>query len=356
MGGIFSSPSSNVKPDDTLKFDENKKPFAQTAVPLVLCYSYIGTDYHGLQQNPEQKTIEEDLLHVLIDSKLINSDVIFALNRIRWSQASRTDAGVHAAAQVLTFDAQFSNGLKVSQVLPLIQSKLPKNSPICFWSVITVGRQFNAQKYAEFRQYNYLMPLYALNNYSISEINQKILPFFVGEKNYHNYTRKVSYNNPSALRKITDFSISDPFDVNGEKYVLWYIRGNSFMINQIRKMLATVLSIAHNVLTIDQLKDTFTETKWALPRLPGEGLFLNKVEYPGFVKSAGKRKEFSANGKNVEFDHVRGDIEKWKTKVLYPHIAKLVSKKDIFNLWIKDVLLNFPPHLIADEPKYHREK
>ncbi|KAH0787382.1 tRNA pseudouridine synthase family protein [Histomonas meleagridis] len=343
MGIFFSKPQESTSE----KKKEQNKPVlvpGQSHVPLVLCYSYIGTGYHGLQQNKGQKTIESDLFHALINSYLIRPGVIANLNKIKWNEASRTDAGVHCCAQVLSFNARFFVGLKTKDVPALINSNLPQGSTIVVWKAIDVGRHFQAQKFAEYRKYLYLMPLYALgDNPDFDFIKNQVLPEFIGEKNYHNYTRGVSPTNPSAMRTITHFSFSDPFDLEGEQYILWTIRGKSFMINQIRKMLATVLSCAFGLLSIEDLRKTFTATKWALPRLPGDGLMLDRVEYPGFKRNAAKTPEFANPNKDVEFEIVRPQIEKWKSDVLFPHIASIVKQEDTFRVWIRDVLLPYPP-------------
>ncbi|OHT15517.1 tRNA pseudouridine synthase A, mitochondrial [Tritrichomonas foetus] len=355
MGGFFSVPNKVDEEEEQSTIENKSYDYTgQTAVPIVICYSYIGTGYHGLQQNLDQKTIERDLLKVIVDSDLIDPDMIKYLSKIRWSQASRTDAGVHSAAQVVSFNSHFPPGMKLHQVLNLLNSKNEFPSNIWFRSVISVGNQFNAQKYAEYRKYHYLMPLSAFRDSNLNDIKEKVLPLFIGDKNFHNYTRKVSFNNPSAIRTITDFDISEPFEISGEKYVLWLIRGKSFMINQIRKMIATVLAVSYKVLTIEQLERTFSAEKWALARLPGEGLFLDKVEYPGFMSAARKRKDFEGSDKDVEFGNVRGEIEKWKKEVLFPHIAKLVKENDVFNNWIQNVLLLYPPHPASEESKYQK--
>lgn len=364
MGNTNSSPKDeNLQEPKPVKDQNHHVSSIKTAnkassVPLVICYSYIGTGYHGLQLNLQQKTIEKDLLNILVDSKLIGPDAIKSLNKIKWKEGSKTDSGVHSAAQILTFNAHFTPGLKLKDVLPIMKSKTPKDVPIYFWSVISVGNNFNAHIYAEHRQYNYLMPLSTFGDCDLNYLREKIFPLFVGRHNFHNYSKKISSDNVSAFKTITDFSISEPFDLSpndneddGEPYVLWYIRGNSFLINQIRKMLATVISVAHNLLTIEQLKDTFTDSKWALPRLPGDGLFLNKIEYTNFQQKSKKRKDYSEENKDVEFNSVRLSIEKWKKNILFPHIAKIVKKDDIFNKWVNDCLLKYPPEIIREGNK-----
>ena len=353
MGSFFSSPK-----DENIKTPENNntKPIkyqkpagGQTCVPIVICYAYIGTGYHGLQRNFGLDSIEDKLIEILIASNLLSSESVQFLSKLKWKEASRTDSGVHAAAQVLTLTVPFPKGLKLYDVLHLLETHTPSDSPITFWSVISVSHKFDAQSYAQYRQYNYLMPLSTIGDYPLDSLREKILPYFIGEKNFHNYTKKISATNKSAIRIITDFTVSDPFEVspNGQKYVLFYIRGNSFMLNQIRKMLGTILALTHNLMTFEQLADTFTHNKWNLPRLIGDGLFLNKVEYSNFNEISKTRKDFGAS-RDVEFASMRPSIEYWKKNVLFPHIERLVNENDIFNQWVNDTLLIFPPELKSE--------
>lgn len=360
MGALFSTAKQeSVQNDQEWKtfpvpqYTWNQKDTSK--VPLTVCYSYIGTGYHGLQQNMEMRTIEHDLFYALIACGLMEPNAYRNLSKIRWNEASRTDTGVHACAQVVTFFANFAPFWKVKQVAQMINAHLPKGSTIRVWSAITVGRVFQAQRFAEYRKYNYLLPLHILGTDDLDWVKKDILAKFVGEHNFHNYTKRVSADNPSAVRTITDFDVSEPFDLNGVKYVLFTIRGNSFMMNQIRKTLAMVLACSHKIVPPETIEQTFTMEKWAIPKLPGEGLMLDRVEYPGFRANSQRCENFVSPKKDVEFEANRGDIANWKTNVLFPHIAELVKREQTFEQWLESVLFVYKP-MTAVEMLQLREK
>ena len=354
MGGFFSSPAPE-EPQTEQHAPAHSVPPGQTQVPLVVCYGYIGTGYHGLQQNIDEKTIEKDLFHALIGAGLMKPEAVKNLARVRWNEASRTDTGVHACAQILTFFADFLPGMKVKRVADAINAHLPKDSTIRVWAAITVGRVFQAQRFAEYRKYHYLLPLSALGKKDLEWLRTVVLSKFVGQHNFHNYTKRVSATSPSAIRKIEQFDVSEPFQVCGRDFVLFTIRGNSFMMNQIRKMLAVVLAASYDQIAPETIYQTFSEDKWAIAKLPGEGLMLERVEYPGFRRKAQQNEKFANPKKDVEFEFVRGEIQQWKMDVLFPHIANLIAKEKTFEKWIDDVLKPYPPMTATDMLKLRGE-
>jgi tRNA pseudouridine38-40 synthase len=292
--------------------------------------------------------IENDFFEGLIHTRLVTRDNTANLGRIHWKQASRTDSGVHACAQVLSFYADFPPGMKLKDVTPALNRYFEHRTPIRIWSAISVGSRFQAQRFAQFRKYLYLYPLDRLGPTDLPTIRSVILPAFVGQRNFHNFTKKVSSWNQSAIRTITHFDVSDPFEVSGREFVLFTIRGNSFMMNQIRKMLAVVLALSYNVINLEVLAEIFGETRWALSKLPGEGLMLDRVEYPSFMQNAQKEARFRDPKRDVEFNMVRPEIEAWKRDVLFPHIAALIKESRVFEQWIEKVLLVFPPMTVAE--------
>jgi tRNA pseudouridine(38-40) synthase len=81
-------------------------------MPVAILYSYIGTGLHGLQLNKSVPTIEDFLFLALIDSNLIPDRCARNLNEIKLSEASHTDSGVYAAAQVISCWLTLPRGLR----------------------------------------------------------------------------------------------------------------------------------------------------------------------------------------------------------------------------------------------------
>jgi len=347
MGLGSSSPQQTVDAPKAIipKPPHNDTVINQDLSPIVLFYRYIGTGYYGLQLNPELPSIEGDLFDALIACGLLPPDAKQSLGRIHWNEASRTDAGVHACAQVLTFVTKSAKGIVCGDIPAMINSKLKEGSPIFIMSALSIGRQFQAQKWAEYRRYNYLMPIYAFHQVSKTHfeyLRTQVMPCFIGKKNYHNYTRHMPANSESAYRHITEFSFSEPFKVEGQDFVLFTITGQSFMLNQIRKMLAVVLAASYGQIEPKAISETLSQENWRLNKVPGEGLMLDKVGYPSTMKPSKKRPDRDPK-RDVEFECWRPSIEEWKHTVLFKHIATLMQNEGVYTKWLKDVLAMFPP-------------
>lgn len=352
MGLLFSTTDNTAaKPETPLKYTE----VSPSSTPVIILYSYIGTGYHGLQYcDTGHIAVENFLFDALSRAKLITGG---SSNRgaLHWNQASRTDCGVHAAAQVLSFLVHLPVGGKIRDLPSIINSQMSNDSPIHVIAAASCTKAFNAQKYAEARNYLYLMPLSAFREQTeehLEKVRKECLPLFIGTKNYHNYTKRITPTSPSAIRTILDFTVSSPFKLHGKQFVLFKIYGKSFMMNQIRKMLSSVLSFSHGLLNVEDIKRTFTEERWALSKVPGDGLLLDKVEYTSTRARLGS--ECNQASKDPEFTSYRDEVERWKTNILYPHISKLMIDNNIYSQWLKCVLYEFPPCPQSD-PRSNRK-
>jgi tRNA U38,U39,U40 pseudouridine synthase TruA len=77
------------------------------------------------------------------------------------------------------------------------------------------------------------------------------------------------------------------------------MHGKSFTMNQIRKML--VVAVARGVFEADGIDQTFGTERWAILKLPGDGLMLDKVEYTAQMRVSQRTGEFVWPMKNIEF-------------------------------------------------------
>ena len=76
---------------------------------------YDGTDFHGFQQQAEQRTVQGEVEAAI--------GRISGSGRVVVSAAGRTDSGVHASGQVIAFDLEWRHG--VAKLLRAINAQLP---------------------------------------------------------------------------------------------------------------------------------------------------------------------------------------------------------------------------------------
>jgi tRNA pseudouridine38-40 synthase len=257
-------------------------PASQSPVLVILCYGYIGTDYSGLQFNPKSRTVESDLIHAMTPCKLIPPSMIHNKSQTQWIQDSRTAKGVHCCSQILSFQCRLPNGICISDLPKILTANLPPDSSVRFWGALSWPSQFNSQRLAEAFRYSYLAPFQVIGESAYDFVKRDVMPQFVGQHNFHNYTKHVSSMNPSAVRTVHEFSLSAPFCVRRTMFVLFTIRGNAFMLNQIRKMIGTVVAIVKGAVAFER-----------------EGLFLEGIEYATFLRAQNPRGV--AHSRDIEF-------------------------------------------------------
>jgi tRNA pseudouridine38-40 synthase len=105
---------------------------------------YNGAKYYGSQYQPNKLTIEGVLKEAIVKI-LKNKD-------IKTIFSGRTDAGVHAKGQVLTFKTE--NNIPDKKLKIAINNLLPKNIYVKEVEKVDIG--FNPRKFATSREYRYL--------------------------------------------------------------------------------------------------------------------------------------------------------------------------------------------------------
>src|SRR5438128_1085465 len=111
-------------------------------VKIALVVAYDGTDFRGFARQPHGRTVQGLLEEAL--SQLLRVP-------IRTVGAGRTDAGVHAAGQVVSFDAP--QALDLSWLAGRLNRRL--GPEISIRSAAEVSTSFDARHSARRREYEY---------------------------------------------------------------------------------------------------------------------------------------------------------------------------------------------------------
>ncbi|XP_017035647.1 pseudouridylate synthase 1 homolog isoform X1 [Drosophila kikkawai] len=258
--------------------------------------SYCGANYYGMQRNPGMQTIEEELFKAMLKHKWITEDSFEQVQIACFQRAARTDKGVSAARQVCS--------VKLPEELDLeaFNADLPKQ--IRLFGVERVTKGFNAKDQCNARTYTYTLPTMAFasceekiedlhDTFRLSpELLEKVretLKLYEGTKNFHNFTSKKNFLDPSSKRFIMSFTSSEPFQSpQGIEFVTLKVKGQSFMLHQIRKMVGLAIAIVRGNTTTESLERALTEERLDLPMAPGLGLVLDTVHYERYNDRYGK--------------------------------------------------------------------
>jgi len=234
--------------------------------------SYDGTEFHGWQRQPDKKTIQgtlEDSLAKITQKKI---NVI---------GAGRTDAGVHARAQVANFKANLR--MDDDELLRALNSLLPQDIRIS--SLVRTAPDFHARKMARSKIYQYrilhspkISPFivrYVLHWPSALNVNlmKKAAPLFIREADF---TAFSSNRLLDPIRTITRSEIKKTGDE-----IIYTVEANGFLRYMVRTIVGTLLEAGKGKLSPEQIEDLFRKNKRSLasPTAPAKGLCLIEVNY-----------------------------------------------------------------------------
>lgn len=127
----------------------------QQRVALVI--QYLGTRFHGWQRQPHHRSVQEEI-ETTLESVLQRS--------VTLQGAGRTDAGVHAAAQVAHFDAP--KMIPAHRWADILNHRLPED--IVIRASVAVDASWHARFSALWRRYRYTI-------YTESRPNLFVRPF-----------------------------------------------------------------------------------------------------------------------------------------------------------------------------------
>lgn len=247
---------------------------------IVLIIEYDGRRYYGFQWQKDLPTIQAEL-----------ESAIWKLTaeRKRVIAASRTDAGVHARGQVVSFRTDSS--LPSQTFVKALNYYLPDD--IAVKAASRVDDDFNVRRDALSREYVYRIlnvstraPLAegfvyrVANNLNINIMN-KASRLLEGEHNVSSFISSLSgVKNP--LRTIYKAEVTKEGDV-----VAFRMVANSFLLHQIRNTVGSLIKVGQGKMTIEEFNNIIEARTPGLagPAVPACGLCLTKVNYPDNLES-----------------------------------------------------------------------
>lgn len=307
-------------------------------------------NFFPFNRNPGVRTVEEELEKVLFKHGLISPCNYGVLQKISWSRASRTDKKVSAAMNLVSCKLHYYEGKPMQEIIENLNKDLDIHE-IKIISLIEVSGSFDAKECSNNREYHYILPAFCLQPKLLEEENkkkegeayspytfkispefkekiQKFCSVFRGTKRYHNYTRKLTFNSSEAQRVIYEVTCNELFEVNGVQYIKFKLVGQSFLYNQIRKMIGMIIDVIRENKTIESFEESFTNKIIITPKAPAEGLYLYKIDYSKYNTKKTQKKN---NIEVKEEDQKRIDefSESLKQKV---HESEAVEK--VFSKWL----------------------
>jgi tRNA pseudouridine38-40 synthase len=220
-----------------------------------LKFGYFGRDFSGYARQPDLRTIEGDIINALEKSKIIDD---LADGRLR--VASRTDSGVSALGNVLTFDSKF----RENEIIQALNAHL---EDIWFYGIHVVNDEFNP-RHAKERWYRYY-----LNDtgFDIKRIRESA-ELFLGTHNFSNFA-KLEGGDPHRTINSIDISSHD-------NLIICDFKAQGFLWHMIRRLVHAMWEVERGKITRDDIKSALSgDQKFDFGLASPEPLILMDVVY-----------------------------------------------------------------------------
>lgn len=153
---------------------------------------------------------------------------------------------------------------------------------------------------------------------------QTALNQYNGTNNFHNYTIHKTHKDPSAKRHIKSFIVNPkPIQIGDTEWLSLKVHGQSFMMHQIRKMVAMAVLCVRCAAPVDRIKQSYGPTRISIPKAPGLGLLLERPVFETYSLKA----QNSFGKEPLNFDKYEKEIEEFKHKQIYTRIWDTEEKE-----------------------------
>ena len=236
---------------------------------------YDGTSFYGSQKQNDFRTVQGTFERVL--KKIHNRN-------IKTEFASRTDAGVHASSQVVSFFSERSSTCE--EWASALNFYLPNDISVNY--CCSVDDNFDVRRDAKEREYVYKI----YSNSSISPLIDRYSEHYIGDidvlklasaaklfEGKHDFLSFVGRSAPkdrSSVREIRKVSC----EKNGNNTSIRFY-GQSFLYQQVRRMVGALILVLKNKLSNQQLAEALSNpVRGTINNLPSsKGLCLSSIKY-----------------------------------------------------------------------------
>ncbi|KAL5882789.1 tRNA pseudouridine synthase 1 [Pyricularia oryzae] len=163
---------------------------------------------------------------------------------------------------------------------------------------------------------------------------QAALDKYVGTHNFHNYTILKKFTDSSAKRHIKSFKVNpEPIQIGETEWVSLKVHGQSFMMHQIRKMVAMAVLTVRCGVPLDRITQSYEAKRISIPKAPGLGLLLERPVFENYsyraVQTLGKEP--------LNFDKYEDEIEAFKRAHIYQRMWDVEEQENIFHTFFNQI-------------------
>ncbi|EJD07283.1 pseudouridine synthase [Fomitiporia mediterranea MF3/22] len=375
---------------------DDKDRTSTPRLPKRLCallIGFCGSGYKGMQIQPSEKTIEGVLFKALVNAGAVSKDNADDPVKVGLQRAARTDAGVHAAGNVVSMKI-ITHVPGIPDLVQRINEELPPE--IRLWSFQRVQNSFNAR----IRRYTYFFPSYLLippkptsafyqsfirqssstSSPSASSSTIQVDPFwenappevtreeemvrkkswrvgkekiealreaakhFEGTHNFHNFTVGRDTKDRSCFRHMKKIEVADPVVYGETEWISVMLHGQSFMLHQVgglqRKMMCVLVMSVRTGTPSNIINALFGPLNVVIPKMPSLGLLLENPIFESYskrVETVNSQKKFDVEHTDyrapIDFDKHAEEMQKFKEEHIYSRMRENEEKLQVFDRW-----------------------
>ena len=240
-------------------------------------FSYLGTEFHGSQRQPNGITVQETMEQAL--------KMIFR-KEVPLTFAGRTDAGVHAREMYAHMDVGDAAMRRESERLVFRLNGILPNS-IAIHDIVPVTDEAHARFTAKSRTYEYHIVDHK-DPFS-HDLATRVRPgldfnamneaakYLIGKQDFASFCR----SNTDVKTTICDLTYAH-WEVKENGHAVFTITADRFLRNMVRAVVGTLFEVGRGKMTIEQFAEVITQhTRTAAgDSAPAEGLYLTQIIYP----------------------------------------------------------------------------
>lgn len=254
---------------------------------FALAVAYDGAPFAGFARQPGQLTVQGELERAL--SVLLRREVPTVC-------AGRTDAGVHARGQVVSFDADAAElaGRTARSFQRSLNALVDDRMAVS--RVVAAPRGFSARFDAVEREYRYLLftepfrpVLFAERAWVVGKpldlgAMRAAAAHLVGEHDFKSFCLAASAVGKPTTRLVREVAV-EPGEVAGEPVVVVRVVGNAFLHSMVRTMVGTLVAVGLGRRDPGWTAEVLAarDRSAAGENAPAQGLVFWRVAYEGVV-------------------------------------------------------------------------
>lgn len=264
---------------------QDESPYVSLAMRL----SYLGTPFCGFARQPGKLTVQGEIEKAL--------SIIFRRD-IETVCAGRTDSGVHAREQVVSFELtrEELEGRNLGALSRSINALT--HDGIASRELVIAPSGFSARFDAQYREYRYRLyrgscsPLLSANftwdmGYSGTldiDAMKLAAKYLVGEHDFKSFCVSASAQGRNTIREVLDLQIYEE-DLLGEPGVVVKIVGKAFLHSMVRIIVGTIAEIACGRKAPEWLAEVLEakDRSRAGQTAPAHGLIFWHVDYADLI-------------------------------------------------------------------------